>query len=72
MALMYTEQPDGTLTALEDDVLVVLRPLSINSHAYEVWLGDEAPLHQGEASSLDGAKARVRAWLDEALAPDDD
>ena len=28
MALVYTEQPDGTLSALEDDVLIVLQPLN--------------------------------------------
>ena len=42
------------------------------TYAYEVWLGDEAPSYQGEAATLDGAKTRVRAWLDEALATDDD
>ena len=70
MALVYTQQPDGTLSALEDDVLVKVWPQSETSYAYEVWLGDEEPAYQGRASTLDEAKTRVRAWLSEALSAD--
>ena len=72
MALVYTEQADGTLSALEDDVLVTVRPLSDVLYAYEVWLGDEVPAYQGEARTPDEAKSRVEAWLGEALSDNND
>ena len=68
MAISYTEQPDGSLMGVEDDVLITLRPLGGNSYAYEVWIDDEVPAYRGEANGLEVAKARVQAWLDEALA----
>jgi len=70
VALVYTEQPDGTLSALEDDVLIVVRPQTDTSYAYEVWLGDEEPAYQGQAPTLAEAKTRVCAWLSEALSVD--
>ncbi len=72
MAFVYTEQSDGTLSALEDDVLIVMRPQTDTLCAYEVWLGDEEPAYQGQAPTLAEAKARVRAWLSEALSADDE
>jgi hypothetical protein len=68
VTISYTEQPDGSLMGLEDDVLVTLRPLGGNRYAFEVWIDDEVPAHRGEADGLEVAKARVQAWLDEALA----
>ena len=67
MAAVYTEQLDGTLLGLEDDILITLRPLTGDRHGYEVWLDDEIPAYQGEAERLEEAKARVSAWLLEAL-----
>ncbi len=72
MAFVYTGQPDGTLSALEDDVLIVVGPQSDTSYAYEVWLGDEEPAYQGQAPTLNEAKTRVRAWLSEAHSADDE
>lgn len=70
MTISYTEQPDGSLLGLEDDILITLRALGGNRYAYEVWVDDEvpAPAYRGEASGLEAAKVRVQAWLDEALA----
>ena len=67
MAIAYTEQPDGTLLGLEDDILITLRPLTGSRYSYEVWLDDEVPAYGGEAEGLDEAKARVSAWRLEAL-----
>ena len=68
MAVSYSEQPDGSLLGVEDDVLITLRPLGGNSYAYEVWIDDEVPAYRGEAVGLEVAKERVQAWLDETLA----
>lgn len=67
MAISYTEQPDGSLMGVEDDVLTTLRPLGGNSYAYEVWIDDEVPAYRGEANGLEVAKSRVQDWLNEAL-----
>ena len=67
MAAVYTEQLDGTLLGLEDDILIILRPLTGDRHGYKVWLDDEIPAYQGQAGKLEEAKARVSAWLLEAL-----
>lgn len=68
MTISYTEQPDGSLMSLVDDILITLRALGGNRYAYEVWLDDEVPAYRGEAAGLEAAKARVQAWLDETLA----
>ena len=68
VAVSYSEQPDGSLLGVEDDVLITLRPLGGNSYAYEVWIDDEVPAYRGEAVGLEVAKERVQAWLDETLA----
>ncbi len=68
MTISYTEQPDGSLMGLVDDILITLRPLGGNRYAFEVWIDDEIPAYRGEASGLEATKARVQAWLDEALA----
>ncbi len=68
MAISYSEQPDGSLLGVEDDVLITLRPLGGNSYAYDVWIDDEVPAYKGEAVGLEEAKTRVQVWLDEALA----
>lgn len=71
MAISYTEQPDGSLMDLEDDVLITLRPLGGNRYAYEVWIDDEVPAHRGEAGGLEAAKSKVQDWLGEALSSTD-
>jgi hypothetical protein len=68
VTISYTEQPDGSLMSLVDDILITLRALGGNRYAYEVWLDDEVPTYRGEAAGLEAAKARVQAWLDETLA----
>ena len=71
MTISYTEQPDGSLMGLVDDVLITLRPLEGNRYAYEVWIDDEVPAHRGEATGLEAAKSRVQDWLGEALSSTD-
>ena len=71
MAILYTEQPDGSLMGFEDDVLITLRPLGGNNYAYEVWIDDEVPVYRGEANGLEVAKSRVQNWLNEALSSRD-
>lgn len=68
VAISYTEQPDGSLMGLVDDILITLRPLGGTSYAYEVWIDDEVPAYRGEAVGLEVAKERVQAWLNEVLA----
>lgn len=68
MAISYSEQPDGSLLGVEDDVLITLRPLRGNNNAYEVWIDDEVPAYKGEVVGFEVAKSRVHAWFDEALA----
>ena len=68
MAIFYTRQEGGTYLGLEDDILITLRPLAGDRYACEISLGEEVPAYQGEAAELDEAKARVQAWLCEALA----
>ena len=67
MALVYCDQPDRKLTALEDDLLVVLRPLEGVHYACEIWLGDEEPAYESRATTLAEAKLKVKRWLAEAL-----
>lgn len=71
MAISYTEQPDGSLMGLVDDILIMLRPLGGTSYAYEVWIDDEVPAYRGEAAGLEAAKFRVQDWLGEALSSTD-
>ena len=67
MALVYFEQPDGSVSALEDDLLVVLWPRSEVEYALEVWLGEEVPAYKSVAATLEKAKEKVHIWLSEAL-----
>ena len=67
MALVYSELPDGSLTAIEDEVLVVVRFLSEIDYVCEVWLGDEVPAYSSTAQTIDVLKMRVQRWLAEAL-----
>lgn len=68
MAIFYTRQEGGTYLGLEDDIFITLRPLAGDRYACEVWLGEEVPAYQSVVAGLGTAKARVQAWLDEALA----
>lgn len=68
MAIFYTRQEGGTYLGFEDDIFITLRPLAEGRYTCEVWLGVEVPAYQGVAAGLGAAKARVQAWLDEALA----
>lgn len=68
MAIFYTRQEGGTYLGFEDDIFITPRPLAGDLDTCEVWLGEEVPAYQGEAAGLAAAKARVQAWLDEALA----
>lgn len=68
MAISYTVQPDGSLLGVEDDIIITLRLVRGNRYVFEVWIDDEEPAYRGEAVGLEVAKARVQAWLDEALA----
>ena len=67
MALVYCDHPDGTLTALEDDILVSIWRVGETSYACEIWLGDEVPAYANTALTVSKAKEKVDRWLTEAL-----
>lgn len=67
MAISYTEQPDGSLLGVEDDVLITLRPLGGNNYAYEVWIDDEVPAYRGEANGRRQPNPGCRTGSTEAL-----
>jgi hypothetical protein len=67
VALVYTETRDGTLMGLVDDVLVMLREAD-GGIRFEVWCGEEEPVHTGLAVDLEEAQARVWRWLERASA----
>jgi hypothetical protein len=71
VVISYSEQSDGSLMSLVDDILITLRPLGGNRYAYEVWIDDEVPAYRGEAEGLEVAKSRVQDWLNEALSSRD-
>lgn len=52
MSFVYCDQPDGSVTAIEDDVLVVVWPRSDVKYACEVWLREEVLAYSSVATTL--------------------